>query len=289
MPTILPMAYARQGCLSDYQRSREEICVSSPWRINMIGNVAVQDGVLYGSSAAPIARPARPDFLRKRTRTRAEQLRCADHFSRWSAWGFVRPLLSLRSGFFQIVTVPAICRCTIAYIGFDDRRAHVRAMYRLSRLRHSAPDDCRSHKASSHFWVNEATTFLRSRSESVGHSHARHASRISRIQFVRMRQVHIGEHSVRHCRCGRSATSPQTLLLAERIVCSKAKAIGARRCNTILINAGADPSQNSQRAERTLTAAKSPAYESLCAPALFSAVLNRWLASFAEYRILSRG
>jgi hypothetical protein len=47
--------------------------------------------------------------------------------------------------------------------------------------------------------------------------------------------------------------SPQALLLAERIVCNKTKAIGARRCNTILINAGADPSQNSQRAERTLS------------------------------------
>jgi 2-iminoacetate synthase ThiH len=93
-----------------------------------------------------------------------------------------------------------------------------------------------------------------------------------------MRQVHVGEHSFRHCRYGRSATSPQALLLAERIVCNKTKAIGARRCNTILINAGVDPSQNSQRAERTLAAAKSPAHESLCAPVLFSAALNRWLA-----------
>jgi hypothetical protein len=52
----------------------------------------------------------------------------------------------------------------------------------------------------------------------------------------------------------------------------------SRCCNTILINAGADPSQNSQRAERTLAAAKSPAHESLCAPVLFSAALDRWLA-----------
>jgi len=94
-----------------------------------------------------------------------------------------------------------------------------------------------------------------------------------------MRQVHIGEHSLRQCRYGRSATSPQALLLARRIVCNKAKATGARRCNTILIDAGADPSQNSQRAERTLAAAKSPAQRSLCAPVLFSAALNRWLAS----------
>ena len=36
------------------------------------------------------------------------------------------------------------------------------------------------------------------------------------------------------------------------------KAIGARRCNTILINAGVDPWQNSQRAERTLAAATRP-------------------------------
>jgi hypothetical protein len=72
--------------------------------------------------------------------------------------------------------------------------------------------------------------------------------------------------------------SPQALLLAERIVCNKTKAIGARRCNTILINAGADPSQYGQRAERTFAAAKSPAHESLCAPVLFSAALNRWLA-----------
>src|SRR6202163_1888313 len=71
--------------------------------------------------------------------------------------------------------------------------------------------------------------------------------------------------------------SPQASLLAERIVCNKTKAIGARRCNTILINAGAGPSQNSQHAERTLAAAKSPAHESLCAPVLFSAALNRWL------------
>jgi hypothetical protein len=46
----------------------------------------------------------------------------------------------------------------------------------------------------------------------------------------------------------------------------------------ILINAGADPSQNIQRAERTLAAAKLPAHESLYAPVLFSAALNRWLA-----------
>jgi hypothetical protein len=48
----------------------------------------------YGSdSAAPIARPTRPDLLRKRTRTRAEQLRCGDHFPGWSAWALrVRPL-----------------------------------------------------------------------------------------------------------------------------------------------------------------------------------------------------
>jgi hypothetical protein len=102
------------------------------------------------------------------------------------------------------------------------------------------------------------------RPESVGHSHARRASRITRIQFVRMRQVHVGEYSLRHCRYGRSATSTQALLLAERIVCNKTKAIGARRCNTILINAGADLSQNGQRAERRPAAAKSPAHESLC-------------------------
>ena len=103
-------------------------------------------------------------------------------------------------------------------------------------------------------------------------------SRITRIQFVWMHQVHVVEHSFRHCRYRRSATSPQALLLAGRIVCNKTKAIGARRYNTILINAGADPSQNSQRAERTLAAAKSPAHESLCAPVLFSVALDRWLA-----------
>src|SRR5258706_216751 len=106
-------------------------------------------------------------------------------------------------------------------------------------------------------------TLLRSRAVSVGHSHARRASRIIRIQFVRMRQVYIGEHSFRHCRCRRSATSPQALLLAERIVCNKTTAIGARPCDMILINAGADPSKNSQRAERTFAAAKSRAHESL--------------------------
>ena len=34
------------------------------------------------------------------------------------------------------------------------------------------------------------------------------------FQFVRMRQLRIGEHSFRHRRCGRSAMSPQALLLA---------------------------------------------------------------------------
>jgi hypothetical protein len=68
-------------------------------------------------------------------------------------------------------------------------------------------------------------------------------------------QVRIGEHSFRQCRCGRSATSPQALLLAERIVCNKTKAIGARRCNTILINAGVEPSDRRKTLgrRRTLT------------------------------------
>jgi hypothetical protein len=94
-----------------------------------------------------------------------------------------------------------------------------------------------------------------------------------------MRQVRIGEHSFRQCRCGRSATSPQGLVAGQAHCLQQDEAIGARRCNTILINAGVDPSQNSQRVERTLAAAKSPAHESLCAPVLFSAALNRWLAA----------
>jgi hypothetical protein len=60
-----------------------------------------------------------------------------------------------------------------------------------------------------------------------------------------MSQFRIGEHSFRHCRCGRSTMSPQALLLAlvstnplASIVCNKTKAVGARRCNTILINGG---------------------------------------------------
>src|ERR1700730_15370901 len=68
------------------------------------GDVAVpalgQKGCYGSDSAALIARPARPDFLRKRTRTRAEQLRCADHFPRWSAWALhVRRSLSGRASF----------------------------------------------------------------------------------------------------------------------------------------------------------------------------------------------
>jgi hypothetical protein len=95
---------------------------------------------------------------------------------------------------------------------------------------------------------------------------------------------YIGDQEVCPLRTHRSATAGfvagrgERDPSRERIVCNKTKAIRARRCNTISINAGTDRSQNSQRAERTLVAAKSPAHESLCAPVLLSAPLNRWLA-----------
>jgi hypothetical protein len=79
--------------------------------------------------------------------------------------------------------------------------------------------------------------------------------------------------------------SPQALLLAvvstnplASIVCNKTKAVGARRCNTILINAGGDLLQFVNTPRRALADAKSPTNKSRCASILFSAALDRWLA-----------
>jgi hypothetical protein len=81
--------------------------------------------------------------------------------------------------------------------------------------------------------------------------------------------------------------SPQALLLAERIVCNKTKAIGSRRCNTILINAGVDPSRDSQHAERTFAAANHRLMSRFVRRFCSARRLIAGWPSFAEYRSLS--